>query len=59
MRLIERRMEDIRRRMSSLTEDVRALDGVLAKPTQTFEDEFKSQSLANEVEELKSMNRML
>ena len=60
MRQVERRIEDLRRRMGSMNEDVRALDGVLAKPDDNnFSSDFKFQGLISENEELKKMNAML
>jgi hypothetical protein len=55
VRLVERRLEDLRRRLSGLADDVRALDGVLVKPQQVVEELPHS----GEVEELRHMNRLL
>lgn len=55
IRLVERRLEDLRRRIGGLADDVRALDGVLVKPQQV--EEMVPHS--GEVEELRHMNRLL
>ena len=54
---MDKKVEDLKRKLGSIMDDMAALDSVLPKPDGT--EDFRVHGLIQEIEEMKKANRLL